>query len=149
MNAKKVLNQAFILRCEIKVKQEQISTMQDNLTDISAPLGKERVSRTPEASHLERDITQLIQLECELKEEIARLAIVEQEIMDIINRIENMKARAVLSKHYLGFKSWSDIADEMQISTKWALNLHTKGLRQVETVLTNRDASLSLAKEEY
>lgn len=98
---------------------------------------------------MERDITQLIQLECELKEEIARLAIVEQEIMDIINRIENMKARAVLSKHYLGFKSWSDIADEMQISTKWALNLHTKGLRQVETVLTNRDASLSLAKEEY
>ena len=55
---------------------------------------------------------------------IARLAIVEQEIMDIINRIENMKARAVLSKHYLGFKSWSDIADEMQMIfvTPYALN---------------------------
>lgn len=42
MNAKKVLNQAFVLRCEIKVKQEQISTMQDNLTDIPPRLAKKR-----------------------------------------------------------------------------------------------------------
>lgn len=144
MKAKYVLNQAFILQSEIRIKQEQISTMQDSLMNIAASLDKEKVSKTPETSPMERDITQLMQLEEELKAEIAHLAAVEQQIMEIINRIDDVKARAVLSKHYLGFKSWPDIADELDISKKWALNLHTKGMQQIERLLAEQDVPVEM-----
>ena len=86
-------------------------------------------------------IVQLIELKEEVEVDIARLADIEQKSRRLINQVSNLKARAVLSKRYLGFKSWTDIASEMDISPKWAANLHTVGIHQVESILASETDS--------
>ena len=112
--------------------------MRDLLTNISISYDKEKITSTPDSSPMEKNIVQMIEMKQELEEDIAQLAVVQKETLDIINRVENVKAREVLSKHYLGFKSWRNIAEEMDISQKWALNLHTKGLKQVDNLLQEK-----------
>ena len=138
MNAKTFLSRAYLLQQAIRIKREQISQMRDLLTNISISYDKEKITSTPDSSPMEKNIVQMIEMKQELEEDIAQLAVVQKETLDIINRVENVKAREVLSKHYLGFKSWRDIAEEMDISQKWALNLHTKGLKQVDNLLQDK-----------
>ena len=138
MNAKTFLSQAYILQQAIRIKREQISQMRDLLTNISVSYDKEKITSTPDSSPLEKNIVQMIEMKQELEDDIAQLAVVQKETLDIINRVENVKAREVLSKHYLGFKSWRDIAEEMDISQKWAQNLHTKGLQHIDKLLQEK-----------
>ena len=138
MNAKTFLSRAYILQQAIRIKHEQISQMRDQLTNISISYDKEKITSTPDSSPMEKNIVQMIAMKQELENDIVQLAVVQKETLDIINRVENVKAREVLSKHYLGFKSWRDIAEEMDISQKWALNLHTKGLKQVDNLLQEK-----------
>ena len=138
MNAKTFLSRAYFLQQAIRIKREQISQMRDLLTNISISYDKEKITSTPDSSPMEKNIVQMIEMQQELEDDIVQLAVVQKETLDIINRVENVKAREVLSKHYLGFKSWRDIAEEMDISQKWALNLHTKGLKQVDNLLQEK-----------
>ena len=138
MNAKTFLSRAYLLQQAIRIKREQISQMRDLLTNISISYDKEKITSTPDSSPMEKNIVQMIAMKQELENDIVQLAVVQKETLDIINRVENVKAREVLSKHYLGFKSWRDIAEEMDISQKWALNLHTKGLKQVDNLLQEK-----------
>lgn len=135
MKAKSILNQAYALHSEIVVKREQISAIQDSIMSLSVPMDKEKVTKSPDPSPMETDITQLIQLENELKEEVSRLSAVSRDIVHIIDQIDNLRVRIVLSKHYLGLKSWDVVAKEMNITKKWALNLHSIGLRQIDQIL--------------
>ena len=138
MNAKTFLSRAYLLQQAIRIKREQISQMRDLLTNISVSYDKEKITSTPDSSPMEKNIVQMIEMQQELEDDIVQLAVVQKETLDLINRVENVKAREVLSKHYLGYKSWRDIAEEMDISQKWALNLHTKGLKQVDNLLQEK-----------
>ena len=135
MKAKSILNQAYVIHSEIVIKREQISAIHDSIMSITEPLDQEKVMKTPDPSPMATDITQLIQLENELNEEVARLSVISREIVDLIDQIENYKVRIVLSKHYLGLKSWDVVAKEMNITKKWALNLHSIGLKQIDKIL--------------
>lgn len=103
MDAKTMLNQALDIHYEIMVKQEQISAIQDSIMSLSVPLDQEKVTMTADPSYMQTVIAQQMQFENELKEDIVRLTVVKQKIVKIINQIDNVKARLVLSKHYLGF----------------------------------------------
>ena len=111
-----MLNQALDIHYEIMVKQEQISAIQDSIMSLSVPLDQEKVTMTADPSYMQTVIAQQMQFENELKEDIVRLTVVKQKIVKIINQIDNVKARLVLSKHYLGLKPWNVIAKEMGIS---------------------------------
>ena len=147
MAAKSLLNQVFDLHYEIMVKREQISAIHDSIMSLSLPLDKENVTMTSDPTRMETDITQLLQLENELKEDITRLSAYNQEIVQIINQIDNVKARLVLSKHYLGLKPWTVIAKEMNISRKWALNLQTLGLQQIDRILAEHRSAFNCGEE--
>ena len=67
---------------------------------------------------------------------------VKQKIVKIINQIDNVKARLVLSKHYLGLKPWNVIAKEMGISRKWVLNLQTLGTEQIDRILAEGESEI-------
>ena len=141
MNAKEMLQSAYSLHCAILIKREQISILEDSITNITVSLDRERVSKSPDPSSMQTAIVQLIELKEEVEVDIARLADIEQKSRRLINQVSNLKARAVLSKRYLGFKSWTEIASEMDISPKWAANLHTVGIHQVESILASETDS--------
>ena len=154
MDAKTMLNQALDIHYEIMVKQEQISAIQDSIMSLSVPLDQEKVTMTADPSYMQTVIAQQMQFENELKEDIVRLTVVKQKIVKIINQIDNVKARLVLSKHYLGLKPWNVIAKEMGISRKWVLNLQTLGTEQIDRILaegedeeTSPDSSQSFSGE--
>ena len=142
MDAKTMLNQALDIHYEIMVKQEQISAIQDSIMSLSVPLDQEKVTMTADPSYMQTVIAQQMQFENELKEDIVRLPVVKQKIVKKINQIDNVKARLVLSKHYLGLKPWNVIAKEMGISRKWVLNLQTLGTEQIDRILAEGESEI-------
>lgn len=138
MTARSILNKPYFLQCDIKIKKEQLADMRDSIDCLSAATTRDGSPHSTNQSPVEAKVVMMMQLESDLEADIAQLAMAEQETMKIINQVDDVKARAVLSKRYLGFKSWNDIASEMDISRKWAFNLHTKGLHQVERIISGQ-----------
>lgn len=52
MNAKEMLQSAYSLHCAILIKREQISILEDSITNITVSLDRERVSKSPDPSSI-------------------------------------------------------------------------------------------------
>ena len=137
MSAKEILQRAYVLHYEIMVKREQISILQSSITNMTVSFDHECISKSPDYTAMQSAIIRLLELKDEVNADVSRLTSIAQESIHLINQVDNVKVRAVLSKHYLGYKTWQDIADEMNISVKWALHLHSKGLHQLDQILAS------------
>ena len=124
MRARTFLRRAEQLHAAIQIKREQIACMRQALTELTIPTDKERVSHTAELSPVESAIIRVEELEIQLEIEIAHYFNVQQEITQVINRLESVFFRSMLTKHYILFEPWSVIAEELGLSDKWLFNQH-------------------------
>ena len=91
------------------------------------------------ASHnnhrLQDVISRLMDTEAEVDENIDRLVDLKIEIMNTIWKVEDVNCRHLLEERYINFKSWEEIASDMNVSVRWVHKLHAKGLELIEKFL--------------
>ena len=61
--------------------------------------------------------------------EIARLVYLRTEIYAAIQQVTDRDVRRVLHLRYMGYRSWSAIAEEMKLSLRQIYRLHGEGLK--------------------
>ena len=132
MTAKQYLRQAYRLNQRINSKLTQISLLRGNATNITANLNEVIVQTSHDNTKMENTILKIIKQEREIDEEIDMLVELKDEIRRVINGVKNIEYRLVLELRYLCFRSWEEIAVEMDYSIDYVFKIHRKALEMVE-----------------
>lgn len=100
---------------------------------VTAPTDHERITATRRNSSEERFISYAYEeYEKKINSLINALYQIKLEIASAISLVEDSALRNLLIKRYLQFKTWEQIATEMNYSCRQIVRLHEKALREVK-----------------
>ena len=131
MTAKEYLGQAYRLDQRINAKLEQVVSLNHLATKCTSTITG--MPRTPNSgtSTMADVITKIIDLEAEINSDIDTLVDLKQSIMRIIKRVSNPEYQTLLELRYLCFKTWEQIAIDMNYGIDNIFKLHKKALAMV------------------
>ncbi len=68
---------------------------------------------------------------------IDRLLNISREIAEVISKLDNAVYRTMLTARYINFKTWEEIAEDMEMDLRWIYRLRKKAVDEVERVLVD------------
>lgn len=131
MTAREYLNQAHRLDQRIDAKIEQVASLNAMATKCTATLSGMPHNPNRGTSSMEDTIVKIIDLQHDINQDIDRLVDLKREIAAVINAVDNSECRILLELRYLCFKTWEQIAVEMNYGIDNIYKLHNKALRMV------------------
>ncbi|MBO6293806.1 MAG: hypothetical protein J6N51_16350 [Selenomonas sp.] len=138
MTAKEYLNRAWNVDQRINSKLHQLDSLKDMATKATSTLGTEPVSGTRNVQRMADTIDNIVALENEINDDIDRLVDLKRDVIKTISKVQDTNCLTLLELRYLSFKSWDDIAAEMNYTSRWVHIMHSKALAAVEKILAER-----------
>ena len=135
MTIKDYLSRGYKLRSEIQLKREQLENVSESISNLSVHLDGVKIIKTPTTSSVENGVIQIVELKEYIEKSIAQLAVVGEEAVQVISKLHDFKTESMLIKYYVGFKSWNDIASEMDLSYKTVINSHYRAIHKLEQIM--------------
>lgn len=131
MTPKEYLKQAYYLDKCINSKLSQIATLRTLATKCTATFTD--TPRNPNKNSTMADILdRLIDLEIELSKEIDEFVDLKLEIEQVIKKANNPEYQILLEMRYLNFRTWGEIANEMNYGIDNVYRIHRKALDLIE-----------------
>ena len=131
MNAKEYLSQVMYIDRRIDSKLEQVMSLREAATKATATLSDMPRPDSPNIRSMEDTIVKIIDLENEINADIDQLVDLKRDIVTIIKAVENPEYQTLLELRYLCFKTWEQIAVEMNYSIQHIYRLRDKALTQI------------------
>ena len=138
MTAKEYLKRAWNVDQRINSKLHQLDSLKDMATKATSTLGTEPVSGTRNVQRMADTIDNIVALENEINDDIDRLVDLKRTVIKTISKVQDTNCLTLLELRYLSFKSWDDIAAEMNYTSRWVHIMHSKALAAVEKILAER-----------
>ena len=138
MNAKEFFQRNYYLEQRVNSRLRRLSDLRQLAGQVTSSLGREPVSGSADVHKLDGTIAKIVDMECEINEEIDRLVDAKREAMAVIRQVKHPDQQLVLELRYLDFKSWPSIAEEMGLSTRWVQTLHERALATVENIFSQK-----------
>lgn len=135
MTAKTYLCRAYRLDLKIKLKLEQLQQLKALATKLTVTLQPDKVLGTKTRSPMEEAAVKIMAAEEHLNTQIDHFVDVKQEIAELIESIDAEEERLLLEQRYLCFRSWEQIAVEMDYCYSYVHRLHHRALNHVAAVL--------------
>ena len=131
MTAKEYLSQAFRLDQRINSKLEQIASLNELATKCTSTLTGMPRNPNRGASSAADAIGKIIDLQAEINSDIDRLVDLKQDLVKAIKAVDNTEYQILLELRYLCFKTWEQIAVEMNYRVRNIHNLHSEALKNI------------------
>ncbi len=131
LSTKDYLSQAYRIDRRINAKLEQVMALRELATKATNTLSDMPRSDSPNLCRMESIIVKIIGLEDEINCDIDRLIDLKREIRSIINAVKSPEHQTLLELRYLCFKTWEQIAVEMNYSIQHAFRIHEQALKAV------------------
>ena len=131
MKAKEYLSQAYRLDQRIDAKIEQVMSLRNLAAKATSTLSDAMPSGTRNVHRMEDIIIKIIDFENEINADIDRLVDLKREIMRVIKALPNPEYQTLLELRYLCFKSWEQIAIEMNYSIQHIYRLREKASKEI------------------
>ena len=131
MTAKEYLSQAYRLDQRIDAKIEQVMSLRNLAAKATSTLSDAMPSGTRNVHRMEDIIIKIIDFENEINADIDRLVDLKREIMRVIKALPNPEYQTLLELRYLCFKSWEQIAIEMNYSIQHIYRLREKASKEI------------------
>ena len=131
MTNKEFLNQGFHIDRRINSRLDQIARLKELAVKTGATLSDMPGDPNRGKSKLEEIIVKIISLEEEVDEDIARLVGVSHGVMKAVNSVTEPEENLVLSRRYLNYWKWEDIAAEMDCTVRNVHIIHSRALDKV------------------
>jgi DNA-directed RNA polymerase specialized sigma subunit len=135
MNAKQYLRQVRRLDNTVNAKLEQVEVLRAMTTRMTANLTADKVQESNILDKIPTLICKIVDLENEITNDIDKLIDLKTEVMRKIDSIQNDDYRLLLTLRYLNFKTWEQIAVEMNFDYSWIHRLHAKALIQFDELM--------------
>jgi hypothetical protein len=132
MTAKEYLSQLQINRVRIEIMQEQRQMLLDMATSITAPINDVHVQTSSSPDRMANAVIRAADKEKEINQEMNNLVVKEEQIINEIQSLHNVKQVQLLYKVYVQFKTIKIAACEIGVSYYYALELHKKALKAFE-----------------
>lgn len=131
MTAKEWLMRAWKIDREINILLEAQKAAYDRLTGITAASDNTPVSGTKEPHRLDS----YAELTDKIDRRIDELCAIKAEIMDVISLVKNNTQRTLLMNRYMQYKTWEQIAVDMNYSYQGVMKIHSAALQSVKELL--------------
>ena len=131
MTAKEYLGQAYRLDQRINSKLEQVMSLRDLATKATSTLSDVAPSGIRNVHRMEDIIVKIVDLENEINRDIDNLVDLKREMVSVIKAVTDPELQTLLELRYLCFKSWEQIAVEMEYSIQHIFRLHDKSIKEI------------------
>ena len=131
MTSREYLQQAYRLDQRIDSKIEQLSSLRALATRATSTLSDVPPSGTRNVNRMEDVILKMEMLEDEIRSDLEELVDLKHELITVIKQVDHTECRILLELRYLCFKTWEQIAVEMDCCIDNVYKLHRKALRMV------------------
>lgn len=136
MTTKEYLRRADLIDARIKSKRDTLQRLKESAHRITVTMTQSKSSGNGENSKLEECMTRYIDLENEIKRDIAELCNVKSEINGIIRQVNDSRLQLLLEQRYVLGKSWVAVSIAMGVSEDHARGyMHGQALRSVNNVI--------------
>ena len=131
MTARDYLSQAYRLDQRINSKLEQVESLNELATKVSSTLTGMPKNPNRATSNMADTVTKIIALQAEINNDIDRLVDLKRELVAVIKAVSNTERQTLLELRYLCFKTWEQIAVEMNYTVRNVHLLHKEALTAV------------------
>lgn len=131
MTAKEYLSQAFRLDQRINSKLEQIASLNALATKCTSTLSGMPRNPNHGSSAASDAIVKIIDLQTEINNDIDRLVDLKRELVKAIKSVDDTEYQILLELRYLCFKTWEQIAVEMNYRVRNIHILHSEALKKI------------------
>ena len=141
MTAKELLSQAYRVDRMVNAKLGQAQVLREQASKATTTLSDMPRKPSRNLHSMEDNIVKMMELEAEIVADIDKLLDLKRDIRAAINSIDNADHRTLLELRYLCYKSWSEVAADMQYSNDYIYQIHRKALAAVEKNFTKLKSS--------
>lgn len=127
MTTKQWLNRAIRLDREIDNLLKVQAMLRERATSITQSYSGDVAQATKDPHKFDA----LVAINDKIDQQIDKLSLVREEIMDTINRVEDSRYRQILTGRYIAGWTWERIAVEIHYSYKQTTRLHGYALKAV------------------
>ena len=133
MNAKDYLSKARRMDDQIKADLRELEHWRELSVSISGcNYGPHyNASRSVEATFV-KCMEKIADLEEKIKREANDLILLKVDMLERIHSLGNLDYQSVLELRYLSYRTWEQVAVEMNYSIRWIYKLHGKALQEME-----------------
>lgn len=135
MDARELFSEAYRIDQRINSKIEALDYLNNLATKCTATFSDMPKNPNRGNSRLEDTIIKIIELQHEINDEIDKLVDTKREIMLVISQVENHEQQTLLELRYISFKTWEQIAVEMNYGIDNIYKLHKKALASANQIL--------------
>ena len=131
MTAKEYLSQAYRLDKRIDSKIEQLKSLNLLATKCTSTLSDMPKSQSISNSRLEDTVVKIVNLQEEINRDIDSLVDLKRDIVRTIKSVQNPEYQIILELRYLCFKTWEEIAVQMNCSIDNVFKIRKNALKSV------------------
>ena len=132
MTAKEYLGQAYRLDQRINSKLEQILSLRELTTKATATMSDMPGGGSRNVYKMQDIIGKIVDLENEINADIDKLVDLKREMVAVIKAVTDPELQTLLELRYLCFKTWEQIAVDMQYSTRNIYKLHDTAIGAIK-----------------
>ena len=131
MTAKEYLGQAYRLDQRINSKLEQVMSLRSLATKATSTLSDTPPSGTRNVHRMEDIIVKIVDLENEINRDIDNLVDLKREMVSVIKAVTDPEYQTLLELRFLCFRTWEQIAVDMNYSIQHIYRLYDKALKEI------------------
>ena len=131
MTAKEYLSQVYRLDKRIDSKIEQLKSLNLLATKCTSTLSDMPKSQSISNSRLEDTVVKIVDLQEEINRDIDSLVDLKRDIVRTIKSVQNPEYQIILELRYLCFKTWEEIAVQMNCSIDNVFKIRKNALKSV------------------
>lgn len=134
-DAKRYLQQIKLYDSHINTKIEEVHHLKAIATKITPTLKQDVVSGGGSQDKLSEAVAKIVDLEAEIDREIDRYVNAMRNISATIDTLSDPDQLQVLHKRYVQFKTWEQIACDMNMTYRNVCYIHGKALLAVNEIM--------------
>ena len=131
ITAKEYLSNAYRLDKRIDSKIEQLKSLNLLATKCTSTLSDMPKSQSISNSRLEDTVVKIVDLQEEINMDIDSLVDLKRDIVKTIKSVQNPEYQIILELRYLCFKTWEEIAVQMNCSIDNVFKIRKNALKSV------------------
>lgn len=136
MQAKEYLKQIKKLNSMIENKQVELEQLRELSKSISSqPTDQEYVQSSGTSDKVGNIVVKIVDMQCEINDMIDEYIDKKAEITRVIESLE-CDAYNVLHKRYIQGMTYDSIAESVDLSRQWVMELHNRALEEVNSLIT-------------
>lgn len=139
MKAREYLENIKKLDALIDTKLQEIATLEAKTQKITVAYEGEAVKSSGSQDKMADTIAMIVDLQSEISKDMEKYTTAKSNVLQVMNMMQNPEYIKVLYKRYFEYKTWEEIACELNFSYKWVCVLHGRALNVMDSILEGRE----------